>query len=178
MQLPTIINQPETIIILAQPGDLVDSGAFTFRTFHLPTVAMIINTMNTKKRIATPGGTRSRHERKAKIARRLVANVPARQFEESVESDDPPTVTGLSAMAKRTRNTNVVRISEIDYTIHIWSQFELYIRGLAEGAQNYEVGETARGIPDHDLIEARNNVKTALRLLNQIDAILKRPRTV
>jgi len=114
---------------------------------------------STRKQAATDAGL---SERQRKTASR-VANIPEDQFEQAVESDDPPTVTQLAEAGKKSRP--LVDLKGRDpKAFNRATHFVGLLRRHLEGLQGYDIGAITDDLNDDERKKVRD-------IIAKIDAI-------
>lgn len=102
-----------------------------------------------------------------------VGNVPKQQFEALVESDDPPTVTQLAEIGKKSRPKPWVDIGGRDpKDVAISTDGQGRLRLLADFAKKYEAAAVSRGAFEHEKKTIRDYINTIDRWLDELVAKL------
>lgn len=99
-----------------------------------------------------------------------VANVPSAHFEAAVESDQPPTVTRLADMGRKT-----TAASDAAVPVGFQEQIELmgHARRLAEFAGKYEPSFIGPAVADYNRRELRSHVARCRRFLDAIAPLIR-----
>jgi len=117
-----------------------------------------------RKQAASDAGM-SEHQRKAAIR---VANVPEEEFEAAVESDDPPTITGLSQSVqdKMSRNSAVPGFAQATKAIGTVSR-------MAEFCEANDPVFVAGAYQPHEKPDLIANIETSIKWLGVFKKALK-----
>ena len=131
----------------------------------------IVPNVVTRQSAADAAGL-SEHQRKTALR---VANIPKKEFEELVESDDPPTIEQLAERGKRKRETPEV----IDYlsgrdprdfeqATHLIGAFQF----IDNTARPIDLAAASRGLNDRERQSIRLSVQRAREWLREVsDAV-------
>ena len=108
-----------------------------------------------------------------------VANVDEDKFKEAVESDDPPTVIRLAQMGTKTRpEEETISVTAELAWIVCWRDIMHGVDWLVRGKERAAPDEIILGMQPEDRTEDHRKIKEALRLLNQLDALLGQLKVV
>lgn len=103
-----------------------------------------------------------------------VANVPAEEFESSIESDHPLTITALADLGKRSQPKPLMDLqgrSEADFKCSTQAQGE--IRRLAEFAGRIDVDAVARGTLPHESAGMLEHISAVIPWLKRLEKSLQ-----
>lgn len=117
----------------------------------------------------------SRHQKHTALR---VANVPVYEFEESVESEDPPTVTELAERGKRPATKNVLDLGGRDpVEFKLSTQLQGQLRSFAAFLQNIRPDAVVRGAFDRERAEMLRNAQSVEAWSAKLIRLLEKENT-
>jgi hypothetical protein len=112
----------------------------------------------------------SEHQRKQAVR---VANITARQFEEAVEGDNPPTVTSLAKWGRKPRSPEVrLSLGSVDLRPEGWRRLVFTLERVIVRGQILEPHELVQGAKPQDLAYGQELVRDAMDVLGELAAAL------
>jgi hypothetical protein len=105
-----------------------------------------------------------------RVTAHRIGNIPEPEFENAIESDDPPTVTALAERGKQTRLDHLGGRDPEDY--HQGTLLQGVIRRWNRDVSNIDLPAAVRGLWPDELVELLSEAEKARELLANINLVI------